>query len=109
VVRSGSRVDEILAALREERGRRDTIIGPDNEGRVMITDDEGTRGEGRARVIASLDALAVDCRDYFEMELESDFETESWDRREHASREPRNRQRRASIGTHPPAGETTLG
>lgn len=88
VKQRGSRVDDILAALRNERGQHVTIIGPDTDGRVMITDDEGSRGEGRARLIVSLDALAADWRDYFEIEPESDFEHQSWDRREQASREP---------------------
>ena len=86
----GLRADEILAALRSDRGQHGTIIGPGDDGRVMITDDEGSRGEGRARLVASLDGLAADWRDYFQVEPESDFERESWDRREQASREPRN-------------------
>lgn len=88
VKQRGPREEEILAALRNERGQHGTIIGPDSDGRVMVTDDEGSRGEGRARLIASLDALAADWRDHFEIEPESDFETQSWDRREQASREP---------------------
>jgi hypothetical protein len=78
-----------------------TIIRPGNEGRGMITDDEGTRAEGRPSDCVAR-CSAADCRDYFEMQLESDFETESWDRRQQASREPRN-------GTQPPDGGTTLG
>jgi hypothetical protein len=58
VVRRGSRVDEILAALRKERGQHGTIIGPDNEGRVMITDDEGTRGAGRPSYAVGVCACA---------------------------------------------------
>jgi hypothetical protein len=82
VKQRGSCAEEILAALRNERGQHGTIIGPDTDGRIMVTDDEGSRGEGRARLIASLEALAADWRDYFEIEAESDFETQSWDRRE---------------------------
>ena len=55
MARPGSRVDEILAALRKERGQRGTIIGPDNEGRVMITSRNQIWPPGQALDVPVLD------------------------------------------------------
>ncbi|MDP9225313.1 MAG: hypothetical protein M3P18_16010 [Actinomycetota bacterium] len=72
---------ELLAALRLERRRHARVSGPDQDGRVVVRDDEAAPGEARARLANSLDTAGADWSAYLELQEPNEAEVAAWARR----------------------------